>query len=169
MIQKYFLLEWKDGVQEVAAIEPESTGLLRYYVIARIEEHGRLAIASNSKYAGLIILDRKPRDLKKVVLTEDGTAREYLLTPAQEHHEGNRVEHRFDFTQVEGGLDSLVNKLDEILQSKNKKAKAILEMSGQQKTDELEEIRREMKLRALTEEADVLGFIEMLLSRVECQ
>lgn len=166
MVQKYVLLKWQDGVQEVAAIEPESTGLLRYYVNARVEEFGRLAIGSSGKYADLIILDRRPRGLEKVVYTEDGKAKEYLLTPGQEHREGGRTEYRFDFTQAEGGLDSLVNKLKEILKSKNKKAEAILKMSGKQKTAELEEIRRAMKLRALNKEADVLGFIEMLLSGI---
>ena len=166
MVQKYVLLKWKDGVQEVAAIEPESTGLLRYYVNARVEEFGRLAIESSSKYAGLIVLDRRPRGLEKVVFTEDGQAKEYLLTPGQEYHEGGRTEYRYDFTQAEGGLDSLADKLKEVLQSQNKKAEDILKMSGKQKTAELEEIRRAMKLRALDKEADVLGFIEMLLSGI---
>lgn len=39
-------------------------------------------------------------------------------------------------------------------------------MSGEQKTSELEEIRKGAKLRASAKEADALGFVEMLLAKV---
>jgi hypothetical protein len=165
MGQKYIVLRWKDGIQEVSALEPEAKGLLRYYTIARREEYGRLAVDSDGDYPELIIIDRKPRELAEIVLAEDCSAKQYVLTPAGEHREGGRIDHRFDFTESGGGLDDLVRRLQEVLLTRNKGAKAILKMSGKQKISELEEIRRAMKLRALTEEADVLGFIEMLLTR----
>jgi len=166
MGQKYVLLRWKDGIQEVSALAPEAKGLLRYYTIVRIEEYGRLAVDSDEDYPELIIIDRKPRELAEIVLVEDCGAKQYVLTPAGEHREGGRTDHRFDFTEAECGLDDLVSQIQEVLRNRNKGAKAILKMSGKQKISELEEIRRTMKLRTLTEEADVLGFIEMLLTRV---
>lgn len=138
--------------------------MLRYYVISRVEEYGRLAIESSGKYADLIVLDRKPRELEKIVFAGDDKATEYVLTPAEEYDEGDRTEHRFDFTQADVRLDSLANNLKEVLQTSGNKAKAILEMSGERKRAKLEEIRRMMKLRAVTKEADVLSFIKMLLS-----
>jgi len=165
-IREYILLRWKDGIQEVSALAPEAKGLLRYYTIVRIEEYGRLAVDSDEDYPELIIIERKPRELAEIVLAEYSGARQYVLTPIGAHHEGGRTDHRFDFTEAEGGLDDLVSQLREVLQDRNKEAKALVTMSGKQKISELEEIRRAMKLRTLTEEADVLGFIEMLLTRV---
>jgi hypothetical protein len=166
MGKKYVLLKWKDGTQEVSALAPEAKGLLRYYTIVRTEEYGRLAVESDEDYPELIIIDRKPRELAEIVLAEDRSAKQYVLTPAGERREGGRTDHRFAFTEAECGLDDLISQLQEVLRTRNKGAKAILKMRGKQRISELEEIRRAMKLRTLTEEADVLGFIEMLLTRV---
>lgn len=166
MVQKYVLFKWRDGAQEVSAVEEESTGLLRYYVKIRVEEFGRVVIDGTGDYPNLIILDRKPRDLEKIVFAEDGKAKEYVLTPGEERREHQHIDYMFDFTTTEGGLEDLVNQVKQVLRDKGKKTEAILKMSGEQKTSELEEIRKGAKLRASAKEADALGFVEMLLAKV---
>lgn len=167
MTKEYLLLRWKDGVQEVAPTVMKSPRLLRYYVLARVEEYGRLAIAGEGKYADLIVLNRKPRELESVVFFKNGASREYRLIASEEQQqEGDRVETLFDSVKTEGMLDSLATKVEEILRSKGTTPNAILEMSGREKEAELEELRKALNLRALSQEEHVLEFIEILLSRM---
>jgi hypothetical protein len=39
----YLLVRWQDGWQEVFAVDSDSAELLRYFVIERIEDRGRLS------------------------------------------------------------------------------------------------------------------------------
>src|SRR5665647_1395196 len=59
----YLLIRWRDGWQEVFGIETESAELLRYYVIQRIEDRGRLSIDVGADYPELLIVERTPRDV----------------------------------------------------------------------------------------------------------
>ena len=76
---KYALITWKDGYQEVATLDEETTGVLRYYVIERIEKYGRLSFESTADYPGLKVIGRKPDQIENIVLTEDGQEKNRFL------------------------------------------------------------------------------------------
>lgn len=67
--RKHVLLEWKDGWKEVITVPGDAVDLVRYYVIKRPEEVGRLVIErKDSDYPELIGISRKPREITRVSL-----------------------------------------------------------------------------------------------------
>jgi len=156
---KYALIKWKDGYQEVAALDDESKGILRYYVVERIEKSGRLAIDSTAQYPGLKVIGRKPDQIESITLTEDGSAKVFTLTPKEDKAEGGRVDHHYAVKEIGNkGMDELVAKLK----------KVVLELGIDPKTakeEDLEKIRKASGLAAFEKEAEVLNFVKMLLQK----
>lgn len=67
--RRYLLLEWNDGWKEVVKVPGDVTELLRYYVIRRPEDTGRLLIErKESDYPELVEIIRKPKELKRVTV-----------------------------------------------------------------------------------------------------
>lgn len=67
--QRYLLLEWKDGWKEVVKVPGDVTELIRYYVIRRPEDTGRLIIERNeTDYPELVEIFRKPKELRRVTV-----------------------------------------------------------------------------------------------------
>jgi len=156
---KYALIKWKDGYQQVAALDEESKGILRYYVVERVEQFGRLAIDSTAQYPGLKIIGRKPDQIESITLTEDGSAKVFTLTPKEDKAEGGRIDHHYAVKEIDNKvMDELVAKLKKIA----------LEMGIDPKTakeEDLEKIRKALGLSAFEKEAEVLSFIKMLLQK----
>ena len=68
-VSSLILLEWEDGWKEVVKVQSKAAKLMRYYVIKRPEETGRLVLETDdANYPELIEIFRKPRELKKVTL-----------------------------------------------------------------------------------------------------
>jgi len=157
---KYALIKWKDGYQEVAVLDEESKGILRYYVIERVEKSGRLAIDSTAKYPGLKVIGRKPDQIENITLTEDGSAKVFVLTPKEDKAEGGRIDHHYAVKELDNkGLDELVTKVK----------KVVLELGINPKTvkeGDLEKILKAIKLSAFEKQTDALGFVKMLLEKV---
>jgi len=66
---RFVLLEWKDGWKEVIKVAPDSQEFIRYYVIRRPEESGRLVLKRNSSdYPELVEISRKPKELQRVTI-----------------------------------------------------------------------------------------------------
>ncbi|KJS15479.1 MAG: hypothetical protein VR69_12960 [Peptococcaceae bacterium BRH_c4b] len=66
---RYILLEWGDGWKEVLKAPGDVTKLIRYYVISRPEDSGRIVFARNdSDYPELVEIYRKPKELKRVTI-----------------------------------------------------------------------------------------------------
>ncbi len=61
--KQYLLMKWRDGWQEVGGIDRDTAELLRYYVIERIEDRGRLSLDVGADYPELFVIERTPRDL----------------------------------------------------------------------------------------------------------
>lgn len=67
--KRYLLLEWKDGWKEVLRVPGDATDLIRYFVIRRPEEQGRLVIErKDADYPELVEIIRKPKELKRVTV-----------------------------------------------------------------------------------------------------
>jgi len=67
--RRHLLLEWKDGWKEVVGVPGDVSELIRYYVIRRPEDTGRLVIdRAESEYPELVEIIRKPKELKRVTV-----------------------------------------------------------------------------------------------------
>lgn len=162
--RKYLLLSWKDGWQEVMRIEEDCVDLLRYYVIQRIEEAGRLAIVRSGPYPELIIIGRRPRELRKVGLTDGKDTKTYTLAEESAVREGVKTEHRYELNKVDGDfMEEIMRQLKKALRNDGTRAKELLDRSDAQKIEEYERIRKEIGLRATEKEEDALAFIQMML------
>jgi len=176
----YAVLQW-DGWQEVLGIDKENVELLRYYVIRRIEDVGRLSFESDEKIQDLFTVRRMPRELTGVVLTgpkgvraydfssetekwegifETGGKREYVKydkTDRGRHDgEGARPENAVPFVAaIKNELTRLVMNADQLLAQEESKR---IEVYGQ--------IAKAVGLRGGERQADVYGLIEHLVRRL---
>src|SRR3990172_3947353 len=75
----YVLVGWRDGWQEVFAVDADSAELLRYFVIERIEDRGRLSIDVGADYPELFIIKRTPKDVTETLIVSDDGIRSYGL------------------------------------------------------------------------------------------
>lgn len=158
-MSKYAVIKWKDGYQEVTSLEKESTGILRYYVIERVEKYGRLAIDSQADFPGLRVISRKPDQIESIILTENGDDKVFTLTPKEEKSEGGRTDHHYEIIETGGkGIDEIVSRLRQVVQELGIDPKAAQE-------EELEKIRKAMKLSCLEKQSEVQSFVKMLLER----
>jgi hypothetical protein len=66
--KNYLLMRWKDGWQEVLGVDKDPVELLRYYVIERIEDRGRLSLLTGEEYPELLVIERTPRDLVSALI-----------------------------------------------------------------------------------------------------
>ncbi len=84
----YLVMQWKDGWQEVVGVDKASVELLRYYVIERIEERGRLSLETGDEYPELYLVERTPRDLTGALIVGQDGLRAYILDTSVERWEG---------------------------------------------------------------------------------
>ena len=84
----YLLVRWQDGWQEVFAVDTDSAELLRYFVIERIEDRGRLSIDVGADYPELFIIKRTPKEVTEAVIVGDDGIRSYGLGSQVERWEG---------------------------------------------------------------------------------
>ena len=84
----YVLLRWKDGWQEVLGIDKDTVELLRYYVIERIDDRGRLSFQTGEDYPELVVLERTPRDVVAALIVGENEVKSYALEESMERWEG---------------------------------------------------------------------------------
>jgi hypothetical protein len=156
---KYALITWKDGYQEVAALDEETTGVLRYYVIERIEKYGRLSFESTADYPGLKVIGRKPDQIQSIMVTEEGQEKAFTLNPKEDKSEGGRTDHHYEIKETgDKVIDALLDKV-------KKAAKDLGIAPKSAREDDLEKIRKAVKLSCFEKQSEVLGFIKLLLER----
>jgi len=162
--RRYLLLKWKDGWQEVTGIEEDSTQLLRYYVIQRAEEAGRLVIERSGAYPELIVIGRRPRELERVVIIGDKDIRTYALAEKAIATEGDKTEYHYEFDENDrNSLEQVIGLLRKALRKEGIKAKELLARRDAQRVEDYERIRKQIGLKASEKEEDVLGFIQVML------
>lgn len=163
--QKYLLLKWEDGWQEVMGIEEGCFDLFKYYVLQRVEEFGRLAIERTGPFPAVRIIGRKPDELEEVALTDGTDTKTYALAKGGGLHvEGGKTEIQYKLERV--GVDpmeKIVDQLKKALGNDGTKAKVLLAKSHAEKLEAYERIRREIGLKASEKQEDVLAFIQMML------
>ena len=178
----YVLLRWQDGWQEVFAVDSDSADLLRYFVIERIEDRGRLSIDVGAEYPELFIIKRTPKEVTEAVVVGDNGITSYDLGSQVERWEGifeagGKLEFvKYDKTSEtyphESNRDpaAVARTVDRLLEGIKKKGlapSAVLSMSEPVRLAEYKELATEAGLHGALKQEDVYGFIEMLLRRRE--
>lgn len=177
----YILLRWKDGWQEVTGIDEASVDLLRYYVIERIEDRGRLSLETGGDYPQLLVIERTPRDVIDAVIVGDGGIKSYALDTSVERWEGifeaggKREYVKFDKTDAkyphetnDGGeaLAPILEALRRELDGKGLDAKGLLAMKEPERVAEYKALASGAGIRGSYRQEDVYGFIESMITRL---
>jgi hypothetical protein len=187
-------MRWKDGWQEVLGIDGESADLLRYYVIERIEDRGRLSVETGVDYPELVVIERTPRDLvSALIVTAGGAApggsgdgaggevKSYSLDESVERWEGifeaggKREYVKFDKTSDKyphavdtdpATLSSLLDALRNGLQKAGLEPAALLAMSEAERVAAYRVLASDTGIRGCARQEDVYGFVEAMITRL---
>lgn len=170
----YLLLRWEDGWQEVLGVDENSVELLRYYVLERVEEVGRMALQAKGDYPTLLEIRRKPKELDSLLIVGSGDTTAYRFEPRVRKEEGDKIEYvKYDKaeshvqhehnnnaeTQVEEIMDWLKTELGE----KGIIAEKLLAMAWDERVEEYKELAKKLGIRATEKQEDVYGFIQLMM------
>ena len=178
----YVLLHWKDGWQEVLGIDKDSVDLLRYYVIERIDDRGRLSFETGEEYPELVVLERTPRDVVGALIVGDDGVKWYALDESVARWEGifeaggKREYVKFDKTSDKypnrvtvdpAGLEPVLRALEAELEKAGLKPGTVLALSESERTAIYKTIAAGAGIRGCSRQEDVYGFVEAMMSRLE--
>jgi hypothetical protein len=178
----YLLMRWQDGWHEVIGIDADAAELLRYYVIQRIEDRGRLSLDVGADYPELIIVERTPRELIAATIVGGDGVKSYALGSEAERWEGifeaggkkefvkyDKTSDAYPHERVEGpeALAEIGDALLDELEKKGLTPKALLSMEEPLRIAEYKALAGSVGIRGARKQQDVYGFIEMLLRRRE--
>lgn len=183
--QHYLLLRWKDGWQEVVGLDAASADapvdLLRYYVIERIEDRGRLSLQTGAEYPELLIVERTPRDVIGAVIVSGDDVKSYGLDTSIERWEGifeagGKREHvKFDKTsdkypheaECSGrALTPVLEALKRGLEEKGLDPGALLAMDEPERVTAYKALASGANIRGTYRQEDVYGFMESMITRL---
>ena len=177
----YLLMKWKDGWQEVLAIDKDTADLLRYYVIERIDDRGRLSLETGEDYPELLVIERTPRDLVAAVIVGGDGVKSYALDSSVERWEGifeagGKREHvKFDKTSdkypheaATGGeaLEPVLEALREELGKAGLDARAVLALEEPARLEAYKGLASGAGIRGCLRQEDVYGFVEAMITRL---
>lgn len=178
MNSQYVLLQWKDGWQEVASIEGENAQLIRYYVISRIEDVGRLSIETDSYWPDLHIVQRTPKEVKSALVVGRDKVYAYAFDEGVERWEGTfeaggkKETVKFDkinklmpndFNEAPEAVDEIVAAVKRKLDELAVEPKDLLASDMHARIDTYRELAQSLGIRAMQRQADVYGFIEFII------
>ena len=176
--KRYFILQWKDGWKEVFAVNSDVADLIRYYVIRRIEDRGRIALDVGSEYPELMIIERLPAELTRMFIVGDGSVKSYELQAELESYEGifeaggKKEYKKYDksnpyfnnaYSEDRDGIAEIENSIAEVLKKKNLNANELLSVDRTLRIQEYKEIAGLTGLKGSQRQSDVYGFIELIL------
>ncbi|MFC1920468.1 hypothetical protein ACFLYQ_01940 [Chloroflexota bacterium] len=174
----YLMIQWKDGWQEVLAINSESADLLRYYVIRRIEDKGRLALDTGNDYPELLVVERTPMDISRLLIVSGSDVKSYSLQYELEGYEGTfeaggkkeytkfeSSDSRFQnvFSKAPENMDGIRNAVAAELNNKKLLPEELLAMDNDHRIREYADIAKTAGIRGVNSQSDVYGFIELIL------
>jgi hypothetical protein len=174
----YLLVRWQDGWQEVFAVDTDSAELLRYFVIERIEDRGRLSLDVGAEYPELLIVERTPKKVVEALIVGDDGVRSYGLGSGVERWEGifedggKKELVKYDKTsdsyphESSTQSETLAELLDGLrteLDKKGLSSQALLSMEEPLRVAQYRELAENLGLRGGRRQQDVYGLIETLL------
>jgi hypothetical protein len=176
-LKHYLLLLWKNGWHEVIGIDKDSVELLRYYILERVEEAGRLALEVKGEYPVLFTIERLPKELQRILILGKEDIRGYSLEPKTKKEEGDKIEH-VEYDKAERHFQSdpdqkaerwygeLVNSLRTELEKRGLTAEKILSREPAQRINEYKALARVLNIRATGNQQDVYGLMQLLMEKL---
>lgn len=170
----YLLLRWKDGWQEVIGVDKGSVELLRYYVLERVEEVGRMALEVEDDYPLLLMIRRMPKKLESLIIIGSAGSKVYGLEPKLRREEGGKIEHieydkaeRHFQHEPEKPAQARVEAIMDILKTEINKSgitvERLLAMDQDQRVEEYKKLARALGIRATEKQEDVYGFVQLMM------
>jgi hypothetical protein len=175
--KNYILLRWKNGWREVIGIDKNSVELLRYYVLERVEEIGRIALEVEADYPVLFAVKRLPKELDSLVIFGKTGVKRYHMEPKVKREEGDKIEHlRYDRAErhfqpepqetADIHFQEMMDSLEANLNKKGLSVEKLLTMDDAQKLTKFEELAKAMGLRGTEKQEDVYGFIQLIMEKL---
>lgn len=177
----YALLKWSDGWQEVVGIDSDSVELLRYYVIRRIEDRGRLSFEVGAEYPELFIIRRTPADMIGLLIVGDSTVKSYRLDTEVERWEGtfeaggkkeyvkyDKTDSKYpqEFSEAPESLAGIVKAAKRVLKERGATPQELLAADETQRVKEYAEVAKKLGVRGMRRQEDVYGFVEFVVKKL---
>ncbi len=174
----YLILEWRDGWKEVLAVDGAAVNLIRYYIIRRIEDTGRIALDTGAGYPQLIVLNRLPCDLSRIWLVGERDLKTYQLQSEIESYEGTfdaggkKEFKKYDrdnpafkeaFSQNAENLTEIRNSVLQAVSQRGLRPADLLRLDDGPRRQEYAQIARAAGLLGFEKQGDVYGLIDRLL------
>ncbi len=178
--KSYLLLRWKNGWQEVVALDlsaQDSVDLLRYYVLERLEEMGRVVIEAGVDYPLLLTVKRLPKELESFALVGSESAKVYDVEPKKKKEEGDKIEH-FGFDRAEryserdpketgqNGFQGMSRLLAAEITQKDLSPRELLNLELGQRVAAYKELAKAMGIRAMEKQEDLYGFLQLMVGKL---
>ena len=175
--KSYLLLRWKNGWQEVVGVDKNSVDLLRYYILERTEEVGRIVLNANGDYPLLLTVNRLPKELDRLMIVGGGNAKGYHLEPSVKKEEGGKIEHvEYDKAartfqpqpegQGEAWFTEVLETLKNELSQKGLSAEKLLNEDPINRVREYKDLAKALPLRATEKQEDVYGLIQLMIEKM---
>jgi hypothetical protein len=161
METNFLILEWSDGWREVIRVS-SIKGFLRYYVIQRMENVGRLVLDKVEGYPELLIIERKPRDLSKIVLY--GMNKAYRVNLRRKERFGDKVE-LSGHEEVEDSGE-IKKEFVNALRKRGYDPNALLSLKDDELKERLKELGNEINLYPSVDPRDAFDFMKLLLEEL---
>jgi hypothetical protein len=159
--KKYVMMKWKDGWQEVVAVEGDVIDFNKYYVIERLEQYGRLVLnRPKGTVPELIVIDRDPTGIEKVALLDSDDQR--TLAAKDTYREGTRLEYNYNLPEGGDLAGELTATLKEVLAAKGINAKDLL-LKGDA---DIIAVARAANIVGTRSQQDLVHFIKLLLRKI---
>ena len=177
----YLVMQWKDGWQEVMSINGNVADLLRYYVISRIEDRGRLVLDLGADYPELQVIERTPMEIRRLLIVGSGSVKSYNLELEVEGYEGTfeaggkKEFTRYDrdnpyfqseFSEAPDITGEIENTVAAVLKDKGLNPADLLATEQDRRIQEYADIARTAGIRGAQRQSDVYGFLELVLKKL---
>jgi len=177
----YLIIQWKDGWQEVLAINSDTADLLRYYVIRRIEDKGRLVLDTGADYPELLVVERTPMDVSRIFIADNSGVKSCSLEFELEGYEGTfEAGGKKEYTKYDRdnpyfknmsdkspeNIADIRNAVIEALSKKNFTPGQLLAMDKDSRIREYAGLAKAAGIRGVKTQSDVYGFMELILKKL---
>jgi hypothetical protein len=170
----YVILRWKDGWQEVVGIDKTSVDLLRYYVLEREENVGRMIFEMKEYYPYLLRVDRLPQELEGLLIIGRKGATCYDLKRSEEvgeldHIDYDKAERHFMIAKNEKAklrIKEIIDGLRRELEKKNLTVAEVLATDKVRQIKAYKELAMALGLHPMKKREDAYGLVQIMLERL---
>jgi hypothetical protein len=151
--------------------------LLRYYVLERVEEVGRIAFEVEGDYPVLFAVKRLPKELDSLVIFGKAGVKRYHVEPKVKREEGGKIEHvEYDRAEhhfepepqetAETHVQEMTNSLAAELNKRGLSPEKLLNIHHMQRIAKYKELAKALGLRAAERQEDIYGFIQLMVEKL---